>query len=49
MNDALRWIQEPERKRFFAWIHLYDPHAPYAPPEPYRRQYPHSLYDLNPA
>ena len=21
---------------FFVWIHLYDPHAPYTPPEPYR-------------
>ena len=24
---------------FFAWIHLYDPHEPYAPPEPYRSRY----------
>jgi arylsulfatase A-like enzyme/Flp pilus assembly protein TadD len=22
--------------RFFAWVHFYDPHYPYAPPEPYR-------------
>jgi arylsulfatase A-like enzyme/Tfp pilus assembly protein PilF len=22
--------------KFFAWVHFYDPHYPYAPPEPYR-------------
>jgi arylsulfatase A-like enzyme/Flp pilus assembly protein TadD len=24
---------------FFAWIHLYDPHEPYQPPEPHRSRY----------
>jgi arylsulfatase A-like enzyme/Flp pilus assembly protein TadD len=24
---------------WFAWIHLYDPHEPYSPPEPYRSRY----------
>jgi tetratricopeptide (TPR) repeat protein len=24
---------------FFAWVHLYDPHEPYAPPEPYATRY----------
>jgi len=23
----------------FLWVHYYDPHVPYEPPEPYRRQY----------
>jgi len=27
------------------WAHLYDPHEPYAPPEPYRSRYPSSPYD----
>src|SRR5206468_4029711 len=26
-------------KKRFAWIHLYDPRAPYAPPEPFASQY----------
>ena len=26
-------------KPFFAWIHLYDPHAPYTPPDPFRTRY----------
>ncbi|MCM2254620.1 MAG: sulfatase-like hydrolase/transferase [Vicinamibacteria bacterium] len=26
------------------WVHYFDPHAPYAPPEPWRSQYPGSPY-----
>ncbi|HEX7138193.1 MAG TPA: sulfatase, partial [Vicinamibacterales bacterium] len=29
---------------FFAWIHLYDPHEPYVPPEPYRSRYASDPY-----
>ena len=29
---------------FFAWIHLYDPHAPHTPPEPYRGRYRENPY-----
>jgi arylsulfatase A-like enzyme/Flp pilus assembly protein TadD len=28
----------------FLWVHYYDPHSPYAPPEPYRTQYAASPY-----
>lgn len=39
------WISRPERSRpFFAWLHLYDPHAPYEPPEPFRSSYPDNPY-----
>ena len=30
---------------FFAWVHLYDPHAPYEPPEPFREEYQGRPYD----
>ena len=30
---------------FFFWLHLYDPHSPYDPPEPYRSEYRDHLYD----
>jgi len=30
---------------WFAWVHLYDPHEPYTPPEPYRSRYSSSPYD----
>jgi arylsulfatase A-like enzyme/predicted Zn-dependent protease len=41
VGKALDWIGAPEvRDRpFFAWVHLYDPHAPYAPPEPFASRY----------
>jgi tetratricopeptide (TPR) repeat protein len=29
---------------FFAWVHFYDPHAPYEPPEPYRSRYSDDPY-----
>jgi choline-sulfatase len=28
----------------FLWVHYYDPHAPYAPPEPYRSRYAKNPY-----
>jgi arylsulfatase A-like enzyme len=30
---------------FFAWVHLYDPHAPYEPPAPFREEYAGRPYD----
>jgi choline-sulfatase len=30
---------------FFAWVHLYDPHAPYDPPPPFREGHAGALYD----
>ncbi len=45
MAEALAWIRARNGRRFFAWIHLFDPHTPYAPPEPYRSQYAHMPYD----
>jgi len=32
VESALAWLEE-RKARFFAWIHLFDPHAPYDPPE----------------
>jgi choline-sulfatase len=31
-----RWIEDQRGARFFAFLHLYEPHSPYAPPERYR-------------
>jgi len=38
VDDALAWLQE-QSGPFFAWVHLYDAHAPYTLPEPYRTMY----------
>lgn len=39
------WINSNSRKKFFAWLHLYDTHHPYDPPEPYRTLYRNRPYD----
>jgi choline-sulfatase len=30
---AERWLRAQSQNRWFCWIHLYEPHFPYAPPE----------------
>ncbi len=44
LDDARQWLQAISGRRFFAWIHLYDPHAPYDPPEPFARGTPRAAY-----
>jgi arylsulfatase A-like enzyme/Tfp pilus assembly protein PilF len=39
VDKALEWLNGVAGERFFGWVHLYDPHTPYEPPEPYRSQY----------
>ena len=39
IDAALDWLDEQKSTPFFAWIHLYDPHTPYEPPEPYLSEY----------
>ncbi|NOR14513.1 MAG: sulfatase-like hydrolase/transferase [Candidatus Aminicenantes bacterium] len=39
IDVALDWLEEQKSTPFFAWIHLYDPHTPYEPPEPYLSEY----------
>ena len=40
VDDALAWLDTLEPgERFVLWVHLFDPHGPYAPPPPYDRRY----------
>jgi arylsulfatase A-like enzyme/Tfp pilus assembly protein PilF len=40
VEHALQWIGERGAgEKFFAWVHLYDPHSPYDPPEPFATRY----------
>ena len=39
ITDAMAWLDRAGQSRFFLWAHLYDPHRPYDPPEPYRSRY----------
>lgn len=36
-DRALEWLESSKRKPFFCWVHYYDPHQPYQPPEEFRR------------
>ena len=42
---ALDWLGKNSQKKFFLWMHLYDPHFPYNPPEPYKHEYAAQPYD----
>jgi len=39
------WLAKNSGKKFFLWMHLYDPHFPYHLPEPYSREYAAQPYD----
>lgn len=41
---ACDFISEHQRDSFFLFLHYYDPHHPYAPPEPYASEYADDLY-----
>ena len=45
MDRALAWLDSHSDRPFFLWVHLYDPHSPYRPPEPYLSRYAGHLYD----
>lgn len=36
-DRALDWLQAANDEPWFAWVHYFDPHYRYAPPEPHRR------------
>ena len=42
---TLDWLSKNYQKKFFLWMHLYDPHYPYRPPPPYSEQYKDRPYD----
>ena len=42
---ALDWLAKNYQKKFFLWMHLYDPHSPYHPPAPYSEEYKGRPYD----
>ncbi len=38
-DKALAWLDRLGSARFFAWVHFYDAHSPYDPPEPFKSRY----------
>src|SRR5208282_4569624 len=45
VSHAIAWLKKTPRRPFFLWLHLYDPHSPYDPPEPYLSEYRSHLDD----
>jgi choline-sulfatase len=42
---ALDWLRGVAGQPFFLFLHLYEPHSPYTPPEPFASRYKDSPYD----
>jgi len=44
-DEVLDWLGTNYQKKFFVWMHLYDPHHPYRPPPPFDKEYASHPYD----
>jgi choline-sulfatase len=44
VGDAISWLDTVKSGKFFGWVHLYDPHTPYEPPEPFASRFPNQPY-----
>ena len=44
VSRAMGWVDQAPGK-FFAWVHVFDPHSPYAAPEPFQGQYASAPYN----
>jgi choline-sulfatase len=45
VKSLLGWIEAQGDRRFFAFLHLYEPHTPYAPPSPFKEAFADRPYD----
>jgi arylsulfatase A-like enzyme/Flp pilus assembly protein TadD len=44
-NRAMGWLRQNSQGPFFLWLHFYDAHEPYDPPEPFKAHYASEPYD----
>ncbi len=44
ITAAKAWLDAQGDSQFFAWVHLYDPHYPYIPTEPFKSRYAKEPY-----
>ncbi len=44
VEAALEWLKD-QPPPWFLWVHCWDPHSPYDPPEPFKTQYKDHLYE----
>jgi choline-sulfatase len=45
VDRLTKWMETVTDRPMLVLLHLYEPHAPYAPPEPFRTRYATRLYD----
>ena len=45
VDRALAWLRADDPRPVFLWVHLYDPHYPYEPPEPFAGRFKARPYD----
>ena len=46
VRAAKAWLDaQPRDSAWFCWVHLYEPHFPYAPPPPYDARFASALYE----
>lgn len=38
-SDFAKWLNEYSQNKFFSWVHFWDPHMEYNPPEPFKSKY----------
>ncbi len=43
VDRSLSWLRK-QSSPWFLWVHLFDPHTPYEPPQPYRDKFKQDLY-----
>ncbi len=43
ISPSISWIKN-NKGPWFLWIHIWDPHAPYSPPEPFKTRFRSDLY-----
>lgn len=44
VDIALEWVNKQGDSPWFCWVHLFDPHSPYDPPEVFKEKYPDDHY-----
>ncbi len=43
VSKAIEWLDQDVSSPFLAWVHIYEPHAPYDPPEAFRARFPPTM------
>lgn len=44
VENSLRWLMS-RKNPWFLWVHCFDPHVPYQPPEPFKSRYENRPYE----